>query len=148
MTPYSFPLMVKAWWTGKNPPDIFQNTQIHQVRQKESKETYRAALRVPQWMVTQCSLSSFPVPLKSYEKLHSNKGFQFHFIMRNNVESNSPLIFLKYMGTPVATPPEIHFYFFLIKPPNQPNPGWILAQWLPNDSTAKRLGKQRVPGIY
>lgn len=80
-----------------------------------------------------CSLSSFLAPLKSYEKLHSNKGFPFHFIMRNDVESNSPLIFLKYMGTPVATPPENHFYFFLIKPSNQTkpwvNPNTVTTKW-------------------
>lgn len=47
--------------------------------------------------------------------------------MRNNVESNPPVILLKDMETPVATPLEIQhlFLFSPIKPPNQAKPGWI-----------------------
>lgn len=43
------------------------------------------------------------------------------------MESSPPVILLKDMGMPVATPPEIQhlFLFLLIKPPNQAKPGRI-----------------------
>lgn len=43
------------------------------------------------------------------------------------MESNPPVILLKDMETPVATPPEIQhlFLFLLIKSPNQAKPGWF-----------------------